>query len=577
MWFTSRVMCRESIAAVLLFFSVFMPLSAEATGRVALLVGVGTYTHVNKLEGPANDVEAMRGVLVRRWGFAERDIVTLVDAQATKSAVMAQLRALEGRTKSGDEVFIYFSGHGTSAASSLDNHPLPHGTGAFLPVDFNPKGANPIDGLIVGRTDLRPAFLALERAGLRVWFITDSCFSGNLARSLYQQRPRLTPRMIALPRADDEGRHAVDIARTSVAPPEPYPYREVISVTASAEGEVAQDISAPLLPTFPTLSGKPHGAFTDAMLRVLDGNLPADANGDGQLDLAEIQAAVSGFMASRAYGHAPQRMPSVAQDAGNLGARVFFARASGAAAALPRAAPGPLQVASFDDSPTGPLATLFEQVRSVPFAASAPRATADVLLSIEQGQIVVMTPGLDILKRIPAGDTAAAARKVEQLAWTKRLWHLAEQNRRGVLPWSYEPDQRGGNFPVGCTVRFAARPDREAWLLMLNVDSDGKVSVLYPGSGRPAELTALKAGELKLIPDNEPIKVMEPQGIDIQIALAFDQRPSQLARLAGLAGLAPSDQRLRAVFDMLESSRGRFTAAKSDLRTLPPSKSGECI
>ena len=350
-------------------------------------------------------------------------------------------------------------------------------------------------------------------------------------------------------------------------------------MAASAEGEVAQDIGSSLLQAFPTVTGNPHGAFTDALIRVLDGKLAADADNDGQLTLAEMQAAISGFMASRAYGHTPQRLPSVSQDTGNLGSRVFFGRSAGSQPSVPVADAGPLRVSTFEEQPGGALRNVLGQMRALRSVSVSPRTTADVLISVEDAQFVVMTSGMDILKKVPVSDPGAAARKIGQLAWTRRLWSMAERNRRGLLQWSYDPDQRGGNFRIGCDIRFATRPDRPAWLLLLNTDSSGRISVLYPNLGQRAEFETLKPGQLKTIPDasSVAIRVQAPEGIDIQIALAFDQRPSQLEALAALTEVDTTDPRLDVLFDLLESTRGRFTAARSDLRTLPADPSGKCI
>lgn len=70
---------------------------------------------------------------------------------------------------------------------------------------------------------------------------------------------------------------------------------------------------------------------------------------------------------------------------------------------------------------------------------------------------------------------------------------------------------------MGQKLHFVVRPDKDAWLL-LNVDSTGKVSVLYPYAS--SEVTLLKAATTRAIPGEQPrdqIEVQEPIGMDIQL------------------------------------------------------------
>jgi uncharacterized caspase-like protein len=291
------------LAAVLSFCSVVV----QARG-VALLVGISEYQSpvINPLEGPAADVSAMARVLRQRWGFLPQDIQTLVNRLASRSAILAALDALQQRSAPGDDLLIYFSGHGTSAldraARELD---VPHGSGAFIAHDFDPLRPE-AGGLIVGRNDLVPRLTALERAGRRIWVVMDSCYSGQAVR---ENRPtvadpdRWALRSFQLSRPDMPARLAASSLERPAAPP--YPYRATAFLSAAGEGETAKDISSSKLARWPSIDGQPHGALTDALLRVLDGRIPGDLNGDGWLDLNEVHQAVGDFMAQRPYVSSP--------------------------------------------------------------------------------------------------------------------------------------------------------------------------------------------------------------------------------------------------------------------------------
>lgn len=532
--------------------------------RVALLVGISDYPGaVHHLDGPANDVAAMRSVLERRWRFKPTDIRTLLDVQATRAAILGELRDLQRRSAAGDEVVIYLSGHGTSAFSDEASPPVPYGSGAFVPYDYRDDAAQPAQGLIIGRTDLRPLILALEAGGRRLWVISDSCFSGQQVRGLQRSDADPLPaRMIPAPspRLVD----AVTVKRATNTTPDPYPYRQTVYLAAAAEGETAKDISRQRLADYPTLDGKPHGALTDALLRVLEGQLPADADRDGSLSLNEVHRAVTDFMSARAYGHSPKRLPSVAEDELALGARPVMSVQG--VAAMPRAAqPGALRLQA-----EGVAAALSQRIAGLPDIRLVARGTAfDVALRADQTALAFISAGGDSIATAPLGEVDRIVGQVRQLAWAKRIDQLSLQHRRAVLPIEIEPATFGGNFSIGSKVSFVVRPDREATLLLVNVDAGGRVSVLYPYSER--EMSRLAAAQAQHIPRQpEMVEVQPPEGMDVQLAWAFDEAPPGLDGLRRVTKVDAADTRLTALERMLTNMAGRYTYGRTELRAFMP-------
>lgn len=565
--------CRLMMAlAALLLVLPGLSMAQTSGKKVALLVGIGDYTspEIPDLEGPPFDVVAMRDVLVARWGFRAEDVKSLVDKQATRANILAELEALGRRSGAGDEVLVYFSGHGTSAldAATAQRLAVPHGSGAFVPADFDPLASNPVGGLIVGRTDLLPRLSALEAGGRRLWVISDSCYSGQQVRSMLLTAGQLPSRMIPLLRGPDAQAQRADMGmllQAQARRPEPYPYRATAYLAASSEGERAKDIPGSLLGAMPTIDGKPHGALTDALLRVLQGQLPADLDGDGLLSLNEVYRATSDFMAQRAYGHTPQRLPAVADDQQGLGNRPVLS--SRGVAAPPRELP----VRPMNVRIEGTAAWLAQAISGVPnvrlVGAGEP---ADLVLSVKEKLLGVISPSGDLLAGMAAADTQRAAAQVRQLAWAQRLRQMAEARRRGALATDVDPAEFGGNFVIGSKISFVVRPDRAANLVLLNIDSLGKVSVLYPFD--PSETAPLAAGQARHIPGTgeQRIKVQEPVGMDLQFVFAFDQPPPGLSALHRLVDADPDDPRLAAFERSLAAMAGKFTFAATNLRTLKP-------
>lgn len=542
-------------------------MAAEAR-RVALLVGISQYQHayVRELPGAVNDVSAMRGVLIQRWGFTDADIRTLTNAQATRVNILAELDALQKRTGPSDELLIYFSGHGTSALDrDAAELPVPHGSGAFLTYDFDPSSPS-TNGLIVGRTDLVSRITTLEAGGRRLWIVMDSCFSGQGVR---QTAPTVESAG-AWPERTLPPSRTQTAARLGGAPaerpaPPPYPYHATAFLAAAAEGEIAKDINGAKLVQWPTLDGQPHGAMTDALLRVLDGRLPADLNADGQLDLHEVHRAVADFMAQRPYGHTPQRLPAVADDPQGLGRRPVLS-ARGVALAPREAPPTPLAVRA-DGLP----AALLKRLEGLPDVRLGGGGPADLILSSGGGTLGVIDASGDRLLQLPVSDANRLVGQVRQLAWAKRLRQLAERHQRDVLPVDIEPDGYGGNLMVGQKLNFALRPPHAGWLVIINIAADGRLTPLYPTD--LYETHPLPAGQLWR---TNPLPVTPPEGKDLQFILLFDREPVEFSTWAELAPAASGSSaaadtardRLQTMLErMLTAESRRFVFGHTEFRT----------
>ncbi|MBK7000401.1 MAG: caspase family protein [Rhodoferax sp.] len=553
---------------------VSMAFGQTAPRRIALLVGIGDYSDAKlNLEGPPHDVAAMKDVLVRRWGFQAQDVKTLVDRQATRDNILAELAALSKRSSANDEVLVYFSGHGTSALDSGYGAtiPLPHGSGAFVPVDFATKTNPGVGDLIVGRTDLVPVFSALEAGGRHLWVISDSCYSGQQVRSSGLIQPdELPSRMIPLMvKTEDAQAQRADLALAGKADrPEPYPYKATAFLAASGEGERAKDIPKYSLKKMGTTDDKPHGAMTDALLRVLKGEIPGDLDGDGVMTLNEVHRATSDFMAQRAYGHTPIRLPAVAEDAQGLGNRAVL-NVRNVAMVATRQDIKPLRVRA--DSASSAVMSAISGIPDLRMVKSGEDTDIVLKLGKDGNRIGLLAASGDFLAGIPAAETGRIVAQVRQLAWAQRLRGLAEKHRRGALEVGIDPEVRSGNFTPGQRISFVARPDKNATLVLLNINADGKVAVLYPQVS--AEDKPLPAGQASHIPgtaDHQRILVQEPFGMDMQFVFAFDQPPSGLDGLHHLENADPSDPRLAAFERSIGSMSGKFTFASTELRTLKP-------
>lgn len=141
----------------------------------ALLIGINDYRAVPGLQGSVNDVQTMREVLVKRWGFPEANIKVLTDAAATRAGILAALEDLVRTTGPNDTVYFHYSGHGSQVedqngdeADGLDE--------TIVPVDGRSPG---IADILDDQLDAIFARLKTHNAVI----VLDSCHSGTATRA----------------------------------------------------------------------------------------------------------------------------------------------------------------------------------------------------------------------------------------------------------------------------------------------------------------------------------------------------------------------------------------------------------
>lgn len=161
----------------------------QAATRRAIVIGLGEQIDKSwaKINGD-RDVGPVAEML-RKNGFA--DITTLVNAQATKAAIVGAINALTARAGKGDVVYIHFSGHG-QMMTDLDGDETDGLDEAWIPYDAcmryceADRGDKHLcdDELSVLLTQLR------EKIGHRgtIAVVVDACHSGGSTRTVKTRR-----------------------------------------------------------------------------------------------------------------------------------------------------------------------------------------------------------------------------------------------------------------------------------------------------------------------------------------------------------------------------------------------------
>lgn len=136
-----------------------------AFGRYhALIIGNNAYRHLQSLETAIHDARTVEEVLRRRYGFK-----TTLLINADRYQLLSALNQLREQLNDGDNLLIYYAGHG-----ELDRV---NNRGYWLPVDAEAKSsANWISSIQI--TDVLNAMTAKQ-----VLLVADSCYSGVLTRA----------------------------------------------------------------------------------------------------------------------------------------------------------------------------------------------------------------------------------------------------------------------------------------------------------------------------------------------------------------------------------------------------------
>jgi hypothetical protein len=553
--------------ALFLFVALGMLAPAHAE-RYAVLAGVGEYqSGIRSLEGPSEDIRALQSSLVG-LGYTPANITVLLNASATKHNILRALDETVARLKPGDHLFFYFSGHGTSAfdKSSREISPvIGPDSGGLLPVDLNLDSYQSIaDSLLIGRRDLRPILSRVPRDA-QAFVILDSCYSENSAKAvgLWSSAPARTVRVAELVKnGNSKPRGQTEPAAPVNTADEPYPYANVVSLAAAAKTQTATDISSALLQQGAhTIDNKPHGALTNSVLLGLTGL--ADTNLDGTITYDELFRFVRREMEK--YPHQPQLLAasSFRLDLAVLGAVLAKLLASNASTTTPRN-PGKVRV-KLEESDAG----LEAKLRTIPDLEIATGAF-DILVQRSSSQWRVYDQGGAMLQAIPIDDTEKLLTRIRASRTLLRLRNWSNPGQHFNVKLDVEPEHATGydrlrtTFRINEKAKFRIGTESPAYLLLLDINKDGRISVLFPGPDEKEH--AIQASNLPL---EFTVPITAPAGSDQLKLIAFPRQPAHwndwTCHSNGCPEFDAADPRMTSLLAMLDADSG---AAETSLRVI---------
>ena len=224
-----------------------LALGAAARADQAIVIGINHYQdprpHV--LKGPQNDAADM-AAFCRSHGYTLTDSHLLLGEKATKAAIMAALKDLEGSVKEGEKVLFFFAGHGGN------RNPSGKPDCFLLPWDYADGRAD----ATVGVDELYASMKRLKTKANRT-VILDSCFSGGMARDLEFTSRGFSPfgSRSVVPVPPEEGQTHVGVPKPAAdGSKDPD---KICYLTAAKATEQALETE---------IDGKDHGLFTHALI-----------------------------------------------------------------------------------------------------------------------------------------------------------------------------------------------------------------------------------------------------------------------------------------------------------------------
>lgn len=147
----------------------------------AICVGINKFANYPQftLNGCVNDAKDMAALCKSLLGFKASEVVLLTDAQATKAAIMAQLKSAVADAKAGKLGFIVFSwsSHGTQITDRHGDEPDGMDE-AFVPHDIAEKAGDWDPAHVIIDDEFHDLFQQLPESVLLEVYV-DTCHSGS--------------------------------------------------------------------------------------------------------------------------------------------------------------------------------------------------------------------------------------------------------------------------------------------------------------------------------------------------------------------------------------------------------------
>jgi hypothetical protein len=484
-------------------------LEAPAGGHVrALIVGIDDYASVRRLKGAVADAKDLSNALLKA---GVSDVKVLINQDAVRPVVLAELDRLVNTAQAKDLVFISFAGHGSQRPESVP-HSKPDGLDeAYILQRFDPGSNAPNPDLIIG-PEMKHYLARLEAKNVDVIFIADTCHGGGLTRKPDPRAGELSYRTSAIGAA---AAALLDVvSEPADASREDSSFKRVTFLAAVDRFSKAPEVDIPGQST-------KRGALSYAVARAIEGRLA------WKHELS--RGSLFGYARQIVAQYAKQKQTIVTEpitSAGSLDAAVW--RGEPAAVASEAAVKD-------DNRPTrvavnGDVSALKGiNPKSAPFVIVTDVVDADLVWDSRTREAIVA--GDVVAEDVSAQDVPDVVDRVRALS------EVAQLSERRPQTIQLLPNDRLHRDKEVLTIE--AHDIQDKYAVIFNISGTGEVQFLYPQSSK-RDSTQVRSATWRL-----PVKVGTPFGADTVVAVVSDQPLTMLTK--EIEGLDEHQAAIRAV------------------------------
>jgi hypothetical protein len=456
-----------------------LPAPAFAAQTYALVVGVDQYPNDVSLDGAVRDAEDV----YRSMSAAGFTVTKFTNAEARKEDIRKAWTEIVARAAAGDTIIFTYAGHGAQMPELIPGDEA-DGLDEFLQLPgFDRNRADETFNEIIVDNEMNAWFGEAEGKGVHVLFVSDSCFSGGMSRSV-TGKTRLAPAVtVKLAPPSQEALAGANLKDIN--------FKQVTVLAASLESQPTPEV---------IIDGEPRGALSWSFARAVEGS--ADRDGNGIITRIELEDYIFSNVKNRSEAlQVPNFMPQVARSESEVvvtltrGIPVDNGSASttDAGTATQKAA-RPAK----DLGWTGKIALQIDGVADTPNNTDG--AGTPYRWDVASG--VFYTPNGDVAAENVGADRIQAV--VDKYVLLDFLKALASQD-----PGSVSLTPAKDLYAAGTRLRFDAPPGRYPNMLVFNLANTGEVQFL------DMQAAGSNTSQFKL----SDVEVVKPFGADHLITI----------------------------------------------------------
>jgi len=465
-----------------LLLAAAFPAPALAVETYALVVGIDEYPYDVSLDGAVKDAEDVYRSMVAA-GF---QVVKFTNAEARKDAIRNAWDDLVGRAVAGDTIIFTYAGHGAQMPELIPGDEA-DGLDEFLQLPgFDRNRMEETKSEMIVDNEMNIWFAQAESKGVHVLFVSDSCFSGGMSRSI-TGKTRLAPAVtIKLSPPSQEAVAGAGMKENA--------FKQVTVLAASLESQPTPEV---------IINNEPRGALSWSFARAVEGS--ADRNGDGVITRIELEDYIFANVKTQSEAlQVPNFTPQIARSDSEVVVRLtrglpVVAETGGEqqAAVTPRAVKSAhelgwtgqiaLDIAGDGERPKN------AEGGGTPFRWDMATGT----FYTPNGDVAAENVGQDRIQSV-----------VDKFVLLDLLKAMASQN-----PGSVSLSPVRDIYAAGNRLRFDAPPGRYGNMLVFNLANTGEVQFL------DMQTAGTNSAEFKLT----DVEIVKPYGADHLVVISTDE------------------------------------------------------